>query len=308
VNGWRRHCASKAPKKQLFRAQPDYRATQSNSKTHPTPTTKIHVVDITTSLLYNKIVANTNVTKLRQKQNKPIVTTTGIQQSPITVPNSLPKTYLSYHSRHKQHERCARKQNSHHKSKKNTHIEVPQNRNTVSTDPRPDKLTISPGNTTASNTLTQYPFPPKQPLTMTFLNNVPAITKRHHITALPSSTLSAIANAVSAKAKLSSSDRSNDYQMPIRRNKGNPNNLLLIPTTILPSTTADDMTNTHTTKLCIPITVRIPNPNPSRNSKFNHSRIIEALLQAFKHVDLESSICPTPTSPHHMNREKIFTT
>jgi hypothetical protein len=139
---------------------------------------------------------------------------------------------------------------------------------------------------------------------MTFLNNVPAITKRHHITAHPSSTLSAIANAVSAKAKLSSSDRRNDYQMPIHRNKGNPNIPLLIPTTILPSKTADDMTNTHTSKLCIPITVRITNPNPSRNSKFDHSRILEALLQAFRHVDLESNIRPTPTSPHHMNREK----
>jgi hypothetical protein len=147
---------------------------------------------------------------------------------------------------------------------------------------------------------------------MTSPNTLAATTKLNPHPHPTDCTLSAIARAVSAKVAPNKSilnkNQHDNYTMPIRRNKGQHTKLLLIPGIILPEPTSKpDSMGTHpTTKMCLPITVRIRNPVPSRHHEYDHHRIIKALLHAFQHVAPECNVRASMASKHHDNIKKFL--
>jgi hypothetical protein len=262
----------------------------------------------TTSRWYKISAATTNAKKLRQKQTHQnllqqiVLEYQVVYTSPVQYRHNVIKNIGTNHSTKTEHNRSKRyylMKNS------NNLTSPPSHRITIRTAHSHNILKIKDKYTTASNTLSAYPLSPTSLSTMTFLNIASAFANRPPDISNKTCTLSAIAKTVSTKVLLTTSHLKNDshqgFQMPVLRNKGDPNKLLLIPATILPTAPSFPTVIDYTTTRCLPITIRLQNPTPGRNGKFDHRQILEAILQAFQYVDPVSNIRPSMVSPHYNN-------
>jgi hypothetical protein len=145
----------------------------------------------------------------------------------------------------------------------------------------------------ASNTLIASPFIRRKTFTMTSTEDSHHATTGSYKVSKPSDTLTTIANSIADKINLSPNKTTINMthgksSMPFKLLHNGKTQYHNIPTTVPPPPT--DPIDPQPNKLCIPINIRIKNPTPTKSTKFDYHRILEALLHAFQHVDGGCSI------------------